>query len=83
VYTFTAPTAGTLSLALDQGNADLALVVFDGCGAPAEITELDCSSVYGVEEAQVTLAAGQQVTVVVDGFNTDDAGPYTLTASFQ
>jgi cysteine-rich repeat protein len=83
VYTFTAPAAGTLSLALDQGSADLALTVFDGCGAPAAITELACSSVYGIEMAEVPLAAGQHVTVVVDGFNTDDAGPYTLTASFQ
>ena len=83
VYTFTAPSAGKLSLALDQGNTDLALTVFDGCGAPAAITELACSSVYGTEMAEVTLAAGQRVTVVVDGFNTDDAGPYTLTATFQ
>ena len=83
VYTFTAPSAGTLSLALDQGTSDLALTVFDGCGAPAQIQELACSSVYGVEMATVTLTAGQQVTVVVDGFNTDDAGPYTLTAAFQ
>jgi hypothetical protein len=27
--------------------------------------------------------ANQQVTVVVDGFNTNDAGPYTLTATFE
>lgn len=83
IYTFTAPSAGTLSLALDQGTTDLALVVFDGCGAPADITELACSSVYGTEMADVPLTAGQQVTVVVDGFNTNDAGPYTLTATFQ
>lgn len=83
VYTFTAPAGGTLELALDQGLADLTLAVFDGCGAPAEITELACSSVYATEMAQVPLAANQQVTVVVDGFNTNDAGPYTLTATFQ
>jgi cysteine-rich repeat protein len=83
VYTFTAPAAGTLKLALDEGSHDLALAVFNGCGAPADITELACSSVYGLEMAEVPLAANQQVTVVVDGFNTDDAGPYTLTATFQ
>jgi cysteine-rich repeat protein len=83
VYTFTAPAAGTLKLALDQGPSDLALAVFDGCGAPADITELACSSVYATEMAEVPLAANQQVTVVVDGFNTNDAGPYTLTATFE
>ena len=51
--------------------------------APAAIQELACSSVYGTEMAEVTLTAGQQVTVGVDGFNTNDAGPYTLTATFQ
>jgi len=83
VYTFTAPAAGTLSLSLDQGNADLGLAVFRGCGAPAVLTELACSSVSGPERASVPLAAGEQVTVVVDGFNVNDAGPYTLTATFQ
>ncbi len=84
LYTFTAPTAGTLSLSLDQGLNDLALVVFEGCGDPATMTELACSSVLGPnEEAEVTLTAGQTVTVVVDGFLADDAGPYSLAASFQ
>lgn len=84
LYTFTAPTAGTLSLSLDQGPNDLALAVFEGCGDPATMTELACSSVLGPnEEAEVTLTAGQTVTVVVDGFLADDAGPYSLAATFQ
>lgn len=82
VYTFTAPANGTLGLSLDQGNADLALVVFDGCGAPP-LTELACSSVYGTEEATVQMTQGQRVTVVVDGFLQTSAGPYTLNATFQ
>ena len=84
VYKFTAPRAGTLQLSLDQGANDLGLAVFTGCGAPATMTELACSSVLGPnEEASVALTAGQRVTVVVDGFNVDDAGPYSLQAQFQ
>ena len=84
VYTFTAPAAGTLTLSLDQGAADLGLAVFRGCGAPATLTELACSSVLGPnEEATVPLAAGERVTVVVDGFGAADAGPYSLAATFQ
>lgn len=83
VYTYTAQTAGTLHLSLDQGVNDLALVVFKGCGEPAEMEEIACSSVAGPEEEDVTLAAGETVTIVVDGFGHEDAGPYTLTATFQ
>jgi cysteine-rich repeat protein len=83
VYKYTAPAAGTLHLSLDQGINDLTLVVFKGCGEPSALEELACSSVYGPEEANVQLAAGDTVTIVVDGFGHDDAGPYTLTASFQ
>lgn len=83
VYRFTAPAAGTLNLSLDQGAADLGLVVFSGCGTPAQMTQLACSSVSGPEEASVPMTAGQSVTIVVDGFNVNDAGPYTLTATFQ
>ncbi len=84
IYTFTAPTTGTLTLSLDQGVNDLGLAVFAGCGAPAGLTELACSSVLGPnEEAQVALAAGERVTVVVDGFGPLSAGPYSLAAAFQ
>ena len=84
IYKFIAPRAGTLQLSLDQGNNDLGLAVFAGCGAPATMTELACSSVLGPnEEASVALTAGQRVTIVVDGFNVDDAGAYSLQALFQ
>ncbi len=83
VYTFTAPANGTLELTLDQGPHDLGLAVFKGCGAPAAIEHVACSSVQGTETASVTLMQGELVTVVVDGFGENDAGPFTLTATFQ
>ncbi|MCE9572354.1 MAG: DUF4215 domain-containing protein [Deltaproteobacteria bacterium] len=82
LYSYVAPSAGTLSLRLDQGVNDLALAVFDGCGAPAQMTELACSSVVDVEAADVTLTAGQHITIVVDGFSSGSQGPYSLTATF-
>jgi hypothetical protein len=64
------------------GRNDLALSIYAGCGAPAAITELACSSVLGVEEVEVDVAAGQAITAVVDGFSADDQGPYQLQAAF-
>ncbi|MCC7542237.1 MAG: DUF4215 domain-containing protein [Deltaproteobacteria bacterium] len=81
LYRFVAPSDGTLSLRLMQGDADLALVVLDGCGTPEEVTELACSAVYGVEAADVPLSEGQDITVVIDGF-VGDVGPYELTAEY-
>jgi cysteine-rich repeat protein len=84
LYTFTAPRAGTLNLSLDQGQIDLGLAVFSGCGAPATLQQLACSSVLGPnEEASVPMTAGQKVTVVVDGFSNRNFGPYSLAAMFQ
>lgn len=82
LYRFTAPSAGRLRLLLEQGENDLAMEVFDGCGTPAEISELGCSSVLGTEEIEVDLAAGQAITAVVDGFSADNQGPYQLSAVF-
>jgi len=50
---------------------------------PGVATELDCSSVYDVEEVVVPLAAAQTVTVVVDGFAAGASGPYVLHTTFQ
>lgn len=81
LYRFVAPSDGTLSLRLLQDEADLAIVVLDGCGHPDAVHELACSAVYGVEAADVPLVRGQDVTVVVDGF-VGQAGTYELTAEF-
>lgn len=80
LYRYVAPAAGTLHLSLDQGLNNLALIVYDGCGAPADVTLLACSAVYEPEEADVTVAAGQTITVVVEGFPW--GGAYTLEAAF-
>jgi cysteine-rich repeat protein len=81
LYTWTAPSTGTAQFHLEQGDADLTLAVFDGCGDPSTMTEIDCSSVYGVEEVEATVTAGQTITVLVEGFGPDAAGPYTVTAA--
>ena len=83
LYRFTAPSAGTLTVRLEQGAADLGLYVLSSCDLPGVATELDCSSVYDVEEVIVPLAGAQTVTIVVDGFRADQAGPYTLHTIFE
>lgn len=86
IYHYTAPSAGTLHLTLDQGQGtgfhDLTLAVLDGCGASGTVPELGCSSVVDVEDVSVTLAAGQPIIVLVEGFSADGLGPYMLTATF-
>ena len=80
LYTYTAPAAGRVRFTLDQGNQDLALAVFDACGAPSAMTELACSSVSDPEVVEVPVTAGQTVTILVEGFSAGDAGPFTLSA---
>ncbi|MBI4917251.1 MAG: DUF4215 domain-containing protein [Acidobacteria bacterium] len=80
LYRYIAPASGTLHLQLDPGDADLTLAVFDGCGAPGFFAELGCSSVYGPEQVDLEVEAGQVVTILVEGFGAEDAGPFTLTA---
>lgn len=80
VYRYVAPAAGNLHLRLDQDPYNLTLVVYDGCGTPDQVTELDCSAVYGFEEADVAVTSGQVLTVVVEGF--PQGGAYTLEATF-
>lgn len=80
LYTYTAPAAGRLRLTLEQGDQDLTLAVFDACGAPSEMTELACSSVQVEETVEVPVTAGQTVTILVEGFSEDNAGPFTLSA---
>jgi hypothetical protein len=56
--------------------------VLDGCGASGTVPELGCSSVLDIEDASVSLAAGQEIIVLVEGFSANGLGPYTLTATF-
>jgi cysteine-rich repeat protein len=82
LYAFTAPSAGTARFRLQPADIDddLALAVFDDCGQPATMTELGCSSVTDVEQVDVEVTAGQTLTVLVEGFDADDLGAYTVTA---
>jgi cysteine-rich repeat protein len=79
LHLVTAPGAGTLRIRLDQGLANLTLAAYDACGAPSGLTELDCSSVYDIEELEIPVTAGQTVMVLVEGFGEEDVGPYSLT----
>jgi cysteine-rich repeat protein len=87
MYRYVAPNAGTLTLHVDETDADLALYVTDGCDAATEATLLACSNggfpPAGYEELSVNLAAGQLVTVVADTFFAGSGGPFSLTATFQ
>ena len=85
-YQFTAPSAGTLSLALTQPDADLIVAAYTGCAKPSEDHYVLCSNFAfpgTSEEARATLAAGQRITVTVQGFTTSDVGGYTLTTTFS
>src|SRR6185503_10347623 len=84
LYSFTAPAAGTLHLHLDDSaGGDLLIVsVLDACGDPPTVDELSCQPGFLGGDLDVAMTAGQAITVVVDGFAPDDAGAYTLTASF-
>ncbi len=89
MFAFTAPSDGTLSLHLTEETVDHVVYVVDGCGPVAEWEDIvSCSNfgrpgTSGYEELQVMLTAGQEVTVVVEGFLPRERGPYVLTATFE
>ena len=89
MYRYRAPRAGRLTLRLAGQAADHVLYVLDGCG-PAQSWEelLGCSNSGrpggdNLEQLQVSLAAGQQITVVVEGFLPGQRGPFALEATFE
>jgi hypothetical protein len=57
--------------------------VLDGCGPPAEVTELTCTVFTDPHQQAIPLERDQLVTVVVSATGEDFAGPYLLHASFQ
>jgi cysteine-rich repeat protein len=84
-YQFTAPAAGTLTVNVASED-DLTVFIRDACGPITPEAYLSCgnsASEGATETAQAGLSGGQVVTVVVDGFTREDAGDFTLTASFQ
>ena len=87
MYRYVAPKDGTLTLHIDETNANYALYVIDGCAAATEGTLLGCSN-WGwppnsVEDVTVPLVAGHEVTVVVDTIPPSKGGPFSLQATFQ
>lgn len=77
VFTWTAPTAGDYLFSTEGSDFDTVLYVRDGrCGT----SELDCNddSVGVQSEAFATLAAGQTVTLFVDGYD-GETGAFTLS----
>jgi hypothetical protein len=67
---FTAPSAGVLTASVASDD-DLTVFVRDGCGPIDGTGELTCANSTpgnGTEVATAALAAGQVVTVIVDGF---------------
>lgn len=77
-YGFTAPAAGLYTFTTSGSSYDALIYVLDGCGG-AELACNDDAPYLGTEaEVQVQLAAGQEVTVVVDGFG-PESGDFTLT----
>jgi cysteine-rich repeat protein len=82
LYTFVAPDTGTLHLSLEDTFLS-SLAVFDGCGTPADHSELACESENTPRTVDVPLVAGQQISVLVEGVSPLWVGTYTLTATFM
>ncbi len=80
VYAWTAPSAGRYAFTTDGSDYDTVLYLRDGLCATREL-ECDDDNDEGVQSTvTVTLRAGQQVTIVVDGYG-GDSGDYTLGIS--
>lgn len=86
-YRYVAPKDGTLSLHLDETDANFAVYVLDGCGAATEGTLLGCGNAgwppQSSEDVSVPLVTGQEITVVVDAVPPGKGGPFSLEATFQ
>jgi cysteine-rich repeat protein len=84
-YSFTAPSDGTLHIALEQPDERLSVYVQDGCGPVTGDDFVACgNSAFAGRTNQVdaTLSNGQLVTVIVAGF-ASEGGAYTLSSSFE
>ncbi len=84
-FSFVAPADGTLTVTASSDD-DVSVYVRDGCGPIDESTFVACGNFAPAgddDTAVASLTAGQAVTVIVDGFTREDAGPVTLLASFE
>lgn len=85
-WKFTAPSDGTLTLTIDSTD-DLVAYANSGCAAVESFdTFVACINWPPTpgepRTTTASLLAGQEVTVVVEGFRASDTGPFTLSASF-
>ena len=84
IYEISVPAGSTLDVAMDpQTSADLGIYLLDDCivdYAGSNCLAADDDGVQGVAESISWTNSGADATVylVVDGFNVDQTGPYTL-----
>jgi hypothetical protein len=75
IYTWTSPAAGDYTFSLAGGtDYDAVLALSFGC----ELNDATCSDTVAPEEFTVTLAAGVELLIVIDGYN-GATGNYTLS----
>lgn len=77
-YTWTAPTAGTYRIDTLGSAVDTVLTVLDACDPGA--TELACNDDFGSLQSSVivSLAQDQTIAIIVDAWDANSAGPFTL-----
>jgi hypothetical protein len=83
-FTWTAPAAGTYTFDTIPSDFDTVLFVWDGpCSGGPELGCNDDGANVPVAESELTLdlAAGQTVTIVVDGLDDFEAGTFTLNVT--
>jgi cysteine-rich repeat protein len=81
LYRITAPSAGTLRVALADASDLMDFAILDGCGLPGSFTELACTASFFPDPLEVPVTAGQVVTVLVEGYSPwINAGTFTLSA---
>ncbi|MEZ4240653.1 MAG: hypothetical protein R3F59_31780 [Myxococcota bacterium] len=80
-FGFLAPHAGRYAFDTRGSAFDTVLTVLDGCDGDELACNDDLDDDDTDSEVLVTLAAGQQVVVVVDGYDDVSAGLFALTAT--
>jgi hypothetical protein len=81
-HTWTVPMDGTYVINTDGSDFDTILLVEEGLCANG--LEIDCDDDAGMgtqSQLKLALTAGQELTIVVDGFNDGAAGNYVLNIS--
>ncbi len=79
VYTFTPAAAGLLQIVLNSTTADLGVHVRTTCAD--DTTEIGCVDAVasGDETLLVSVTSGTPISIIVDGWETGEAGPFSLT----